>query len=247
MKKLARITVTIIFMAVMIFTSISVEAMDTSTNAPSTTTDNQEITTNEVYCSISIDQNTESITGEAGVAPIENAESGAADEPDTEVVPVTGIYSESYYPDFTGVSINDFKLIGSVNFDEEFQKYVYNTAISYGLDPYIIFGLIERESTYRPDAVNKSHKGLMQINPKYQTARMAELGCTDLFDPYQNVLVGCSYLAELLANSDGNYELALMYYNQGNKAKARYEKRGASSYVKYIVRRSEEMKSEVTI
>ena len=44
---------------------------------------------------------------------------------------------------------------------------------------------------------------------------MKRLGVTDLYDPEQNITVGCDILSELL-NKYGNYKDALSVYNSGN-------------------------------
>jgi soluble lytic murein transglycosylase-like protein len=44
---------------------------------------------------------------------------------------------------------------------------------------------------------------------------MEELGCTNLFDPFQNVTVGVDYLAELL-DRYGDIGKALTAYNRGS-------------------------------
>lgn len=56
--------------------------------------------------------------------------------------------------------------------------------------------------------------GYMQVQPRWHKDRMERLGVTDLTDPYSNFLVGCDFLAELLAK----YDLAdaLTYYNSGH-------------------------------
>ena len=44
---------------------------------------------------------------------------------------------------------------------------------------------------------------------------MKRLGITSLYDPEQNITVGCDILSELLSKY-GNYEDALSAYNSGN-------------------------------
>ena len=56
----------------------------------------------------------------------------------------------------------------------------------------------------------------MQVQRKHHEKRMERLGCTDLFDPYKNVLVGIDYLSELLTKY-GDMEMALIAYNAGEK------------------------------
>ena len=49
---------------------------------------------------------------------------------------------------------------------------------------------------------------------------MTRLGVTDLLDPYSNFLVGCDFLAELLAKYD--LPNALTYYNSGSPGYNQY-------------------------
>lgn len=86
-----------------------------------------------------------------------------------------------------------------------------------GVDPNIVKAIIKEESGGNPNAVgdNGESIGLMQIQPKHHKKRMEELGIVSLFDPQENVIVGCNILAELY-DKYGNYEDALSVYNSGN-------------------------------
>ena len=41
------------------------------------------------------------------------------------------------------------------------------------------------------------------------------MNCNNLYDPYQNITVAVDYLAECIANNDGNVEMGLVEYNAG--------------------------------
>lgn len=105
-----------------------------------------------------------------------------------------------------------------VPLSSELQQHVIKESEQYGINPVFIFGIIERETGYRANAVGDSGKseGLMQIQRKWHSGRMEELGCTDLLDPYQNVTVGVNILAEQLDRYDGDMAKALTAYNQGH-------------------------------
>lgn len=80
-----------------------------------------------------------------------------------------------------------------------------------GLDKDLIRAVIQVESSFRTDAVSScGAQGLMQLMPG--TAR--EMGVTNPFDAYQNVMGGAAYLKKLL-NRFGDVRLALAAYNTG--------------------------------
>lgn len=99
----------------------------------------------------------------------------------------------------------------------EVENHIEKTAKRYGLDPRVIKELIKEESGWLLSAEGDDGEsiGLMQIQEQWHKARMQRLGVTDLYDPKQNVKVGCDILAELLGKY-GNYKDALSVYNSGN-------------------------------
>lgn len=90
-------------------------------------------------------------------------------------------------------------------------------AVRSGVDPNIVKAIIVEESGGNPNAVgdNGESIGLMQIQPKHHKKRMEELGIVSLFDPQENVILGCSILSDLY-DKYGNYEDTLSVYNSGN-------------------------------
>lgn len=106
-----------------------------------------------------------------------------------------------------------------VGLSTDLQTYIFELCELRGIDPAIIIAMIYRESGFNSGAVGDNgiygySYGLMQIIPEYNGARMNELGCYDLFDPYQNVAVGIDCFADYVDMS-GSVEWALMAYNGG--------------------------------
>lgn len=99
----------------------------------------------------------------------------------------------------------------------EAEDHITKVAKQYRLDPSVVKALIEEESGWCASAEgdNGQSIGLMQIQPRWHKERLTRLGITNLYDPQQNVTVGCDILSELL-NRYGNYEDALSVYNSGN-------------------------------
>lgn len=99
---------------------------------------------------------------------------------------------------------------------EDLQDHIFEVCEKYSVDAGLVMAMIRKESTFNPDIVGDSGRsfGLMQIQPRWHQERMDKLGVTDLLDPYQNIVVGVDYIAELIGRGKG-IEWALMAYNGG--------------------------------
>lgn len=143
----------------------------------------------------------------------------------------------------TEMQLYCYKYIEDIPLPEEFQTYINKVAKSYEIDPVIVFSIIAKESDYDTTAIgdNGDSEGLMQVQRKHHEERMERLGCTDLFDPYKNVLVGVDYLSELLTKY-GDMEMALIAYNAGPKgANEDYFSKGiySNEYSQAVLEQSE--------
>ena len=106
---------------------------------------------------------------------------------------------------------------------EKMQIYTYIVCKNYGVRYELVIALIERESGYVFDKVgDDGHSmGYMQVYEDYHKDRMERLNCTDLMNPYQNILVGVDYLAELI-DKYGTQQDALTAYNYGQAGAYRH-------------------------
>lgn len=113
---------------------------------------------------------------------------------------------------------------------EDLQDHIFEVCEEYNVDSDLVVSMIRKESTYTADAIGDNGRsfGLMQIQPRWHSARMAELGCNDLLDPYQNVTVGVDIIAELLEKDKGT-SWALMAYNGGERYANKLAKSGKIS------------------
>lgn len=105
----------------------------------------------------------------------------------------------------------------NVNLSKYVQDVIFAECEKYNIPPEIVIAMIEKESQFNRYAIGDDGRsfGLMQIQPKHHIQRMIDLGCTDLFDPVQNVTVGIDILAELYIRY-GDIAKALVAYNGGS-------------------------------
>lgn len=112
-------------------------------------------------------------------------------------------------------------------------------AARFGIDPYLVFCVIEQESQFKTFARSpKGAQGLMQLMPG--TAR--RLGVRRPYDPAENIMGGTRYLKELMTMFDGRVDLVLASYNAGEGAVMKYGRnvppyRETRDYVKKIGKR----------
>ena len=109
----------------------------------------------------------------------------------------------------------------------------------FGIDPYLVFCVIEQESHFHVRAVSpKGARGLMQLMP----GTASRFGVRRAFDPAENIFGGTQYLKELLDMFSGRLDLALASYNAGEGAVVKYGRnvppyRETRDYVRSISQR----------
>lgn len=121
----------------------------------------------------------------------------------------------------------------------KFDSLIKENGARFGVDPYLIFCVMEQESRFKPWVVSpKGARGLMQLMP----GTGARFGVRRPFDPAENIMGGTRYLKQLLENFDGRVDLVLAGYNAGEGAVRKFGRnvppyRETRNYVQRISKR----------
>lgn len=95
------------------------------------------------------------------------------------------------------------------------------------LDISFIYAIIRKESGFQSDAFSSAKCiGLMQMNPKWQKQRMESLGCTNLFDPEENIIVGCNFMASLVSQYGEDMAMRVYLCGAANAGKESFQAQG---------------------
>jgi Zn-finger nucleic acid-binding protein len=98
---------------------------------------------------------------------------------------------------------------------------IKQSGTKYGVDPYLIFCVMEQESHFNTRALSpKGARGLMQLMP----GTSARLGVRRPSDPAQNIAGGTRYL-QLIEQFNGKIDLVLASYNAGEGAVMKFGRR----------------------
>ena len=129
--------------------------------------------------------------------------------------------------------------------DEGTQRLLYQACEETGIPYELALAVIWQETDFRNITGDGGDStGYMQVQKKWHKDRMDRLGVTNLSDPYSNFLVGCDYLAELIARGKG-LEWALMAYNGGpTYANEKIERETISQYAKNVLNYLNTLKME---
>lgn len=139
-------------------------------------------------------------------------------------------------------------LFFNVPLSEDLQLHIFNECAKYNIAPALVIAVIERESTFDPNALGDKGTsfGIMQVKPKYHQWRMDELGGSDWFNPYDNTAVGIHYLAELFGKYGDDIYMVLMEYNGGLGYANRMKYSGITSdYALEVTARAEQLEAEI--
>lgn len=139
----------------------------------------------------------------------------AAQEPDTGEDPAedalieTALLAQGYYRDDVPLSY-------------ELQDALHTACEEFGVRYELALAVIERETNFTDTTGDGGESaGYFQIQPRWWSALMAEIGVDALTGPAQNFRTGCAILAQLIERY-GNETDALTAYNSGRPGESEY-------------------------
>lgn len=136
----------------------------------------------------------------AVVAPVVEDEAKAEEEPETPAWYIAGIPLEP-----------------------ELQKALWEACQEFGVDYSLALAVIEQETNFQNlYGDGGGSVGYFQIQPRWWSGLMEEIGVDDLTDPVDNFRTGCAVLAQLIEQYDGSVTDALTAYNSGRPGQSVY-------------------------
>lgn len=120
--------------------------------------------------------------------------------------------------------VEDGYLRDDLPLDYETQMLLYGACLEFQVDYDLALAVIEQETGYRNLTGDGGESaGYMQIQRKWWSGLMDEIGTEDLNQPEDNFRTGCAILRHLL-DKYGNTEDALTAYNSGRPGSSRYSR-----------------------
>lgn len=112
-----------------------------------------------------------------------------------------------------------YNMIMHAVYPVRYYEYIDRYSRKYGLDEYLVMGVIKAESNYIHDAHSGVARGLMQLTEETAVwiAEKIEIEfeTDDVENPETNIQMGCYYLKYLIEYYDNNTDVALAAYNAG--------------------------------
>lgn len=129
--------------------------------------------------------------------------------------------------------IEDTYLLDDIPLSYELQAMLYGACKEFEIEYTIALAMIEQETNFRNVKGDGGDSvGYMQIQSKWWSGLMAEIGAEDLMEPVDNFRTGCAILRQLL-DKYGSVEDALSAYNRGRPGQTRYSREVMERMQKY--------------
>lgn len=158
----------------------------------------------------------------------------------TEVITKEKVKVQKHY--ITLLDVSGMDKYYNVPLSHNLQDYIQHLCDDKDVPMSLVIALIDQESGFNQEATsNTDDYGLMQINSVNFNLASSTYHCVDIMNPYQNVYVGISLIAELMHKYDNDMNKALMAYNMGESAMLNAYEKGitSSDYSNSIISKKE--------
>lgn len=164
------------------------------------------------------------------------------EKPDVEIIEVPIV--EEIVVEESPITSSITKVEEPVSEKEQIDSAIETISAQYGMDHNLIKSVVFYESSYDPNTLTGTCSGLTQMCPEWHSKRMARLGVTNIFDIYENLLLGIDYLSEIYNNTGGDTEFTLMMYNMGFDKADEFRQNGITSeYASKVMARAEQLRN----
>ena len=136
------------------------------------------------------------------------------------------------------------KKLYDIPLEGSLQYYVVDACDRNDISPELVFAVMEVESCFVIDITDSTNRyiGLMQIHKSSHKELQQKLDCPNLYDPEDNITVGCGILKELFQKYH-DVDKVLMAYNGGEDYMLQLTKKGIYStpYTRKVLKAQERM------
>lgn len=106
----------------------------------------------------------------------------------------------------------------------ELQAMLYGACMEYEVPYELALAVVEQETNFRNvTGDDGASVGFMQIQERWWSGLMEEIGTRDLTDPEDNFRTGCAIIRKLM-DKHGSVEDALTAYNRGKPGQSKYSR-----------------------
>ena len=122
------------------------------------------------------------------------------------------------------VLCEDTYLREDIPLDYATQMLLYGACLEFEIDYSLALAVVEQETNFRNvTGDDGASVGFMQIQERWWSGLMEEIGARDLTDPEDNFRTGCAIIRKLM-DKHGSVEDALTAYNRGKPGQSKYSR-----------------------
>ena len=163
----------------------------------------------------------------AGVACMEREEAEPEEESSVEAVETAAVMPVPAAEEPQELQLGlceDTYLREDIPLSYELQAMLYGACLEFEVPYELALAVIEQETNFRNvTGDDGASVGFMQIQERWWSGLMEEIGARDLTDPEDNFRTGCAIIRKLM-DRHGSVEDALTAYNRGKPGQSKYSR-----------------------